>query len=115
MWTGGGRRGKSRDGGAGAALLLVAIVFSVVAPLLARIIQLAASREREYLADAGAVELTRNPEAMISALQKLGAFVAVSLGVWRGLFSVLALGVAGFDLFSGVLFLWYWLTIRSAS
>jgi heat shock protein HtpX len=72
MWTGGGRRGRSRDGGAGAALLLVAVVFSVVAPLLARIIQLAASREREYLADAGAVELTRNPEAMISALQKLG-------------------------------------------
>jgi heat shock protein HtpX len=72
MWTGGGQRGRGRDGGAGAALLLVAIVFSVVAPLFARIIQLAASREREYLADAGAVELTRNPEAMISALQKLG-------------------------------------------
>jgi len=49
----------------------VAIVFSVVAPFFARIIQLAASREREYLADAGAVELTRNPGAMISALQKL--------------------------------------------
>jgi heat shock protein HtpX len=70
-WTGGGRRGGSRDGGAGAALFLVAIVFSIVAPLFARIIQMAASREREYLADAGAVELTRNPGAMISALQKL--------------------------------------------
>lgn len=71
MWTGGGRRGGSRDGGAGAVLFLLAMVFSVVAPIFARIIQLAASREREYLADAGAVELTRNPEAMISALQKL--------------------------------------------
>jgi len=75
MWTGSGsgRRGSSRDGGAGAVLFIVAIVFSIIAPMFARIIQLAASREREYLADAGAVELTRNPEAMISALQKLGA------------------------------------------
>lgn len=72
-FTGGGRRGGSRDGGAGAALFVVAIVFSVVAPIFARIIQLAASREREYLADAGAVELTRNPGAMISALQKLSS------------------------------------------
>ncbi len=69
----GGRRGSSRDSGAGAALFVVAIVFSIIAPLFARIIQLAASREREYLADAGAVELTRNPDAMISALQKLSS------------------------------------------
>ncbi len=69
----GGRRGSSRDGGAGAALFVVAIIFSIIAPLFARIIQLAASREREYLADAGAVELTRNPDAMISALQKLSS------------------------------------------
>jgi heat shock protein HtpX len=70
-WTGGGRRGRSRDGGAGAAVMIAAIVFSIIAPLVARVIQLAASREREYLADAGAVELTRNPEAMISALRRL--------------------------------------------
>lgn len=76
-WTGGGRRGRSRDGGAGAAIMIVAIVFSIVAPLVAKIIQLAASREREYLADAGAVELTRNPEAMISALRRLGEDRAV--------------------------------------
>lgn len=69
----GGRRGNSRNGGAGAALFVVAIIFSIIAPLFARIIQLAASREREYLADAGAVELTRNPDAMISALQKLSS------------------------------------------
>lgn len=69
---GGSRRSARKDGGAGAALLLVALVFGLVAPLLARLIQLAASREREYLADAGAVELTRNPEAMIGALRKLG-------------------------------------------
>jgi heat shock protein HtpX len=72
-WSGGSRRGgRGRDGGAGPALLALALVFSVVAPMIARIIQLAASREREYLADAGAVDLTRNPEAMISALRRLG-------------------------------------------
>lgn len=73
-WRSWGRsRGSSRrDGGAGALLMIVALVVGLVAPLLARIIQLAASREREYLADAGAVELTRNPEAMIGALRKLG-------------------------------------------
>jgi heat shock protein HtpX len=75
FWTGGGRRGSNRDGGGAAALviLVVAIFLSILAPLIARIIQLAASRQREYLADAGAVELTRNPEAMISALEKLGS------------------------------------------
>ena len=46
------------------------------------------------------------------AFQKLGAFAAVSLGVVNGLFSVLALGVALFDLFSGILFLYYIKTRR---
>lgn len=74
LWAGGGRRQDgARQGGAAVLLMVVALVFSVVAPLLARVIQLAASRQREYLADAGAVELTRNPEAMISALRALGA------------------------------------------
>ncbi|MFQ5744466.1 MAG: M48 family metallopeptidase [Acidobacteriota bacterium] len=72
--AGGGRRGRDRGGGgAGAAILMVvALLLAILAPLIAKIIQLAASRQREYLADAGAVELTRNPEAMISALRKLG-------------------------------------------
>ncbi len=48
-----------------------------------------------------------------SALQKLGAFVAVGLGVMSGLFSALAWGVALFDLFSGLLFLYYLKSIRS--
>jgi hypothetical protein len=43
-----------------------------------------------------------------AALQKLGASLAVGLGVWNGIFSPLALGVAGFDLLSGVLALVYW-------
>jgi len=74
FWGGAGRRGRSRSGGGGggAVMLIVAIALAVIAPFFAKIIQMAASREREYLADAGAVELTRNPEAMISALQRLG-------------------------------------------
>jgi hypothetical protein len=48
-----------------------------------------------------------------SALQKLGAFVAVTLGVLNGLFSWMALSVAVFDLFSGLLFLYYMKTLPS--
>ena len=76
-WTGGGRRGRGGGGeGAGpfaAVVFVAAVILSIVAPMMARVIQLAASRQREYLADAGAVELTRDPDSMISALRKLGA------------------------------------------
>ena len=61
-----GRRG----GGAGAAIL-IAIGLLVVAYILSFIIRLALSRSREFLADAGSVELTKNPDAMISALRKI--------------------------------------------
>jgi hypothetical protein len=58
----------------------------------------------------------REPPAPVgvfwAGLQKLGAAGAVGLGVARGLFSSLALGVAGFDLLSGVLALWYWRRTR---
>ena len=54
-------------------MALVAILFAIVAPLLAKIIQLAVSRQREYLADAGAVELTRLPDGLASALEKIQA------------------------------------------
>ena len=46
---------------------------SIVAPLLAKLIQLAASRQREYLADASSVELTRNPNGLADALEKISA------------------------------------------
>lgn len=75
LFWGGGRR-KRRDsestGSLGAIIAVVAILLSIIAPFLAKIIQLAASREREYLADASAVELTREPEGLASALEKLG-------------------------------------------
>ena len=74
-WRGRGRR--SRDGESGGAIVLivvvVAVVLGLVAPVLARIIQFAVSREREYLADSSAVELTRNPYGLASALRKIDA------------------------------------------
>ena len=74
---GGRRRRDSRSGGqAQAVLAIAAVVLSIIAPLLATIIQLAVSRQREYLADASAVELTRNPAGLISALKKLTADTA---------------------------------------
>jgi heat shock protein HtpX len=74
LWFGGGRRRRSDREGGGAAqliLLVVAIVLSILAPILARILQMALSRQREYLADAGSVELTRNPDGLAGALAKL--------------------------------------------
>ena len=81
MWYGnwhGTRRSSARGGGkgAGAAIVIVfviAIVLAIIAPTLAMLIRMAVSRQREYLADAGAVELTRYPQGLIGALEKLGA------------------------------------------
>src|SRR5215217_938863 len=52
-------------------LMLLAIVLAILAPLFARLLQLSISRQREYLADATAVKLTRNPKALADALQKI--------------------------------------------
>ncbi len=77
-WTGAGRRSSSREdreeGGGAIVIILfvIAIILSIIAPIVARLIQMSYSRQREYLADAGAVELTRNPYGLASALQKLG-------------------------------------------
>ena len=68
---GGGGRGGKGQGGALILMMLIAIILAVIAPLLATLMQMAISRRREYLADAGAVELTRYPEGLASALQKL--------------------------------------------
>jgi heat shock protein HtpX len=66
----GSRSSGGRRGGAGLAIL-IAVGLIVVAYVLSFIIRLALSRSREYLADAGSVELTKNPDAMISALRKI--------------------------------------------
>jgi heat shock protein HtpX len=76
MWFGGGRRRRSSGGGGGAAMLIVfivAIVLAIVAPILARLIQMAVSRQREFLADASAAHMTRYPEGLASALEALRA------------------------------------------
>jgi heat shock protein HtpX len=69
---GGRRRGGDgeRRGGAGVAIL-IAIALIVIVWVLSVVIRFALSRQREYLADAGSVELTKNPDAMISALRKI--------------------------------------------
>jgi heat shock protein HtpX len=73
---GGGRRSSSNDrsgGGVAAILFVVAIILSILAPIFARLVQLAVSRQREYLADASSVELTRNPHGLESALAKIAS------------------------------------------
>ncbi len=72
MGGGSSRRSSSRDSGGGAIIaILVALAIIAIAYALAIVIRFALSRRREYLADAGAVELTKNPDAMITALQKI--------------------------------------------
>ena len=66
----GARSDDRRGGGAGIAIL-IAVGLLVVAYMLSFVIRLALSRSREFLADAGSVELTKNPDAMISALRKI--------------------------------------------
>jgi heat shock protein HtpX len=73
---GGGRSSSSdsdRRGGGGGAIfaILIAAALVALAWVLSQVVRLALSRSREYLADAGSVELTKNPDAMISALRKI--------------------------------------------
>ena len=73
MWYGGGRRrsNNNESDGLGVLVLIFSILALILAPLAATLVQLAISRQREYLADASSVELTRNPQGMINALEKL--------------------------------------------
>ena len=72
---GGGRRSSSDRGGGGlqAIMFVLALVLAILAPIAARLVQLAVSRQREYLADASSVELTRNPYGLERALAKISS------------------------------------------
>jgi heat shock protein HtpX len=73
FWGGGRSRDRNGGGGAQAIVFVIAIVLAILAPLISRFIQLAVSRQREYLADVSSVELTRNPHGLERALAKIGA------------------------------------------
>ena len=73
MFGGGRRRDDDRGGGGGLQVIvfLLTIILAILAPIAARLVQFAVSRQREYLADASGVELTRNPQGLERALAKL--------------------------------------------
>jgi heat shock protein HtpX len=70
MWWG-GRKRDNGEGEAGAIFIVVGIVFAILSPIVGTLIQLAISRRREFMADAGSVEITRQPQGLISALEKI--------------------------------------------
>jgi heat shock protein HtpX len=72
MFWGGGRRSRDGEKGGGAGVaIVIAIALIALVWILSIVIRFALSRQREYLADSGSVELTKNPDAMISALRKI--------------------------------------------
>jgi heat shock protein HtpX len=71
---GGGRSRRSGEGNAGGVLAIVGIIFVILSPIIAQLIQLAISRKREFLADASGALLTRYPEGLASALTKISGY-----------------------------------------
>lgn len=69
MFWGGGRRDNDRGGG---AIVIIGLIFALLAPIFAQLIKLAISRQREYLADASGAQLTRYPDGLAGALEKIG-------------------------------------------
>ena len=67
----GGLNDRDSDSKANGILMIIGLIFLILSPIFGTLMQLALSRKREFLADATAVEVTRNPEGLISALQKL--------------------------------------------
>ena len=83
-WGRGNRSSSSDKKGGGAAILIILlIVVAILAPIAAKFVQMAVSRQREYLADARSVQFTRNPNGLISALGKLADKAAPFPGVSR--------------------------------
>jgi len=82
----GGRSGGGKGGGNPLALVVLVLwlLTLIVAPLVSRILAMAVSRKREFLADATAAQLTRNPMALAAALEKLSAATAATRSITRG-------------------------------
>ncbi len=87
MRWGGGRRGGSRNregGSLGVVLLVVWIVGIILAPIIGQMLAMLVSRQREYLADASGAELTRNPQALATALEKIESAAEPTTSIKRG-------------------------------
>ena len=75
LWLGGGRRDNERGGGQlGVILMIAGVILTILSPIIATLMQLAISRKREFLADASGALLTRYPEGLASALQKISQY-----------------------------------------
>ncbi len=70
---GGARRRDDDDNNGNAILMLIGLIFLILSPIFGKLMQLALSRKREFLADATAIEFTRNPDGLISALEKISS------------------------------------------
>lgn len=68
---GGPRRDRDNNNNGNPILMLIGLIFLILSPIFGKLMQLAISRKREFLADATAIEFTRNPDGLISALQKI--------------------------------------------
>ena len=74
MFWGGSRRRSNNDSSRGNAIfMLIGLVFLILSPIFGKLMQLAISRKREFMADATSVQFTRNPDGLISALIKISA------------------------------------------
>lgn len=73
LWWGNGRKRDDDSGSIGAIFILLGTIFAILSPIIGTLIQLAISRRREFMADAGSVGITRQPQGLISALEKISS------------------------------------------
>jgi heat shock protein HtpX len=84
LFRGSRRSGRRQEGGAALIILIIWLVTVILAPILSQVLAMFVSRRREYLADASGAELTRNPLALASALEKIDSKVEPTRSINRG-------------------------------